>query len=275
MKFTRGWKGGHFNATSDASDTNAITVADPERIDSFEVGVRGSWFDGRLGLDTSVFHYDYRNYQIFTAEVQVGGTPNFVILNANNAEVYGAEVDLNARPLPGMFLQANFGWLDSRFLDFTQIQTRSTAVGVQQLVIATEINNTGNRLLNSPKFKVSLTGEQMFPLGRFGSLTFRWDGAWSDDTNFDATNGKGVPTIRGDQFLPDNTIGQRAFWLHNLRLAYRTPDGGVEVAGFVRNLQDKAYKTFAFDASALGAFRTTVYFTGEPRTYGLSVTTTF
>ena len=98
-------------------------------------------------------------------------------------------------------------------------------------------------------------------------------GAWTDDTNYDATESQGVPDFRNNQFLPRHTIGQRAFWLHNLRLAYRTPNGTVEVAGWVRNLEDKAYKTFAFDGSSF--LNTTIQFVGLPRTYGLSVTTTF
>ncbi len=74
-------------------------------------------------------------------------------------------------------------------------------------------------------------------------------------------------------FLPEDTLGQRAYWLHNLRLAYRTPGGNVEIAGWVRNLENKAYKTFAFDGST---FRnTTIYFVGDPRTYGVSVSASF
>jgi iron complex outermembrane receptor protein len=73
--------------------------------------------------------------------------------------------------------------------------------------------------------------------------------------------------------LPEHTIGQRAYWLHNLRLSYRTPDGGVEVATWVRNLTDETYKNFAFNGSTFE--ETTIYFVGEPRTYGLSFMATF
>ena len=136
-----------------------------------------------------------------------------------------------------------------------------------------EIQNSGEPLLNSPNFKVSLTAEQTIPLGRLGTLAARWDGAWTDDTNYDATQSKGVPNFDGNQFLPKGTIGQKAFWQHNVRLGYRTPDTKVEIAGWVRNVTDKVYKTFAFDVSAFNG--TTVYFLGEPRMYGLTLTTSF
>jgi hypothetical protein len=41
----------------------------------------------------------------------------------------------------------------------------------------------------------------------------------------------------------------------------------------VRNIENKAYKTFAFDGSTFQ--RTTIYFVGDPRTYGVTATVTF
>jgi outer membrane receptor protein involved in Fe transport len=271
-KYTRGWKGGHYNATG--SRRALVGVAEPETIDAFEAGLRGSWFEGRLGANFSIFHYNYENYQIFTARQLLGAPPEFAVLNANNAELYGAELDLVARPLPGMYLQARLSWLESQFLDFLQIQQETQVCGERcSVVVAREIQNTGNPLLNSPKYKVSLTAEQTLPLGRYGSLSFRWDGAWTDDTAYDATDGLGIPDAAGNHFLPENAIGQSAFWLHNLRAGYRTPGGNVEVAGWVRNLTDEVYKTFAFDGSTFQD--TTIYFVGEPRTYGGTITVTF
>jgi outer membrane receptor protein involved in Fe transport len=303
-KYTRGWKGGHFNATTNnlrvfgpedlptppgqtpdptRGRKQGVTVAEPETIDAFEGGIRGSWLQGRLGLDLSVFYYNYQNYQIFVAQESFLGDPNFLILNANDAEVYGAEADIVARPFPGSFLQLRFSWLQSQFLDFVQLQQTAELVEIPNPppgtipfaseVFDIEIQSTGNPLLNSPKFKVSLTAEQTIPLGRFGSLTPRYDGAWTATTFFDATAGKGVPNGQGEQFLPDDTIAQPAYFLHNLRLGYRVPDGSIELAGWIRNIANKAAKTFAFDGS--GFNKTTIYFVGEPRTFGLSLSASF
>lgn len=273
LKYTRGWKGGHFNTTVSAGSD--ITVGEPETIDSFEGGLKGSWLNGRLGLTTSLFHYAYQDYQIFTVIIPLNGTPEFVVLNASDAEVYGGELELTARPITGMFLQGRVSWLESQFLDFVQKQARSQQVGNRQVVQIRELDFSGNRLLNSPQYKLSLTAEQTLPLGRYGSLTFRWDGAWTADTYYDASEGKGTPTFDGVYYFPNNTIGQAAYWLHNFSLAYRTPDGRVELSAWVRNATDEVYKTFAFDASALLTNSTTIYFLGDPRTYGLSLTATF
>jgi iron complex outermembrane receptor protein len=168
-----------------------------------------------------------------------------------------------------------FGWLESQFLDFVQLQQDiiQDPVSHQQVVVNKELNNTGNRLLNSPEFKVSLTGEQTIPLGRWGSLTARYDGVWTDTTYYDATQGLGIPNDQNIQFLPDDTIAQPAYWVHNLRLSYRPPGGRVEIAAWVRNLTNEAYKTFAFDGNTFN--QTTIYFVSEPRTIGGSLVVSF
>jgi outer membrane receptor protein involved in Fe transport len=279
-KYTRGWKPGTYNATSSllndfftkVSYAN-VSVAKPEKIDAFETGVSGSWFDDRVNLDVSFFYYAYHNYQIFTAQQYEGGQPEFVILNANDAEVYGADLETAVRPWTGALLNVRFGWLESQFLDFVQLQQEHVLLGNQRITANRELQNTGNSLLNSPRFKVSISAEQEVPIGSWGSLIARYDGVWTDTTYYDATNGLGIPNVQNLAYLPPDTIGQPAYWLHNLRLAYRTPDQLIEVAGWVRNLTNKAYKTFAFDGSTFN--NTTIYFVGDPRTYGITATVNF
>ncbi len=136
-----------------------------------------------------------------------------------------------------------------------------------------EVDNSGHNTLNSPEFKFSITAEQTVPIGRYGTITGRYDGAWTDDTFYDASQGRGLPNAQDVDFMPGNTIGQKAFWLHNLRLAYRTPDARIELAGWVRNLTNEPYKTFAFDGSTFQ--KIVIAFVGDPRTYGVTLTIDF
>jgi outer membrane receptor protein involved in Fe transport len=61
--------------------------------------------------------------------------------------------------------------------------------------------------------------------------------------------------------------------LHHFRLTYQPLSGWFEVAVWVRNLTNQSSKTFAFDGSTFN--RTSIYFVGEPRTYGATVTIDF
>jgi len=270
-KYTHGWKPGHYNATG--SRLAGITTAQPETIDAFETGLHAWWFGGFLSGDAQLFYYDYKNYQIFTAQQFSGGGPEFVVVNANRAEVYGAEIQAIARPWAGALLNVNFSWLETQFLDFVQIQQEDIIGPTGKITINRELDNTGHPLLNSPEYKVSITASQLIPLRRYGSLEPRYDGAWTDNTYFDATKGRGLPNIQNVPYAPKLAFGQKAYWLHNFRLAYRTPDGRLEIAGWVRNIENKAYKQFAFDGSTFQA--TTIYFVGDPRTFGGTVTVAF
>jgi iron complex outermembrane receptor protein len=271
IKYTHGWKSGTFNATG--SRTLGVTPAGQEKIDAFEAGLRGSYFDNRLNLTLSIFHYAYENYQLFTSLSSFQTPPQFVILNASDVELYGSEVEATILPWEGGLVDIKFAWLEGEFLDFVQTQIQSRTVGVIQLPLPVEVDNSGNRLLNAPRYTVSLTLQQAFPIGRFGAIVARWDGSWKDVTYFDATEGNGLPNPQGVPILPKTTIGQDAYWIHNLRLSYLTPDESIEVAGWVRNVEDKSYKAFSADLTTFQA--TTLHFVGDPRTFGVTTSIKF
>jgi iron complex outermembrane recepter protein len=270
-KYNRGWKPGHYNATG--SPVSGITVAEPETIDAFETGVRAEWFGGFLSGDAQLFYYNYENYQIFLAQQFAGGAPEFVVINANNAEVYGGEIDALIRPWAGGFLNVRFGWLETQFLDFVQLQQATISRQGQQVIISRELQNSGNPLLNSPRFKVSFVAEQAIPIWHYGYIIPRYDGAWTDTTYYDATKGRGIPNSANLQSLPRGVTAQEKYWLHNVRLAYRTPDGRFELAGWVRNIENTPVKSYSFDGSTFQS--TTIHFVGDPRTYGVSAQFTF
>lgn len=266
MKFTHGYKSGTFNAAG--SRFRNVNPADAEKIDAFEIGLRGSYFDDRLNLTLSLFHYDYRDYQLFTAIDENNQPIQFVILNASDVELFGSEVEATFLPWEGGLLDVKFAWLEGEFLEYVQTQIRERQIGFSVTQILTEVDRSGNRLLNAPRYSVTITVRQGFPLGRFGSMSFRYDGTWKAVTYFDPSEGRGSPNQDLVLVLPKDTIAQEAFWLHNLRLAYYTPDETVEVAAWVRNVENRTYKSFAADLTEFQ--KTTLFFVGEPRTFGVS-----
>lgn len=281
-KYSRGWKPGTFNSIAQACqidqiDACALSFAEPESIDAFETGLRGTWFDGRLQAGGALFYYMYNNYQVFVVADQSGAPPTFTIINANNAELFGAELDLRLEPLvdlvppelEGLVISARGGWLESQFLDFTTSVVRGDpgrTIDVQQ-------EFTGNPLINSPRFKVNASAEWTIDLGRWGAFIPRYDVNWTSDIFFDPNEGRGSKSASGEIFLPKYGNGQRRYWLQNVRMAYRVPDGNIEIAGWCRNVTDKVYKNYAFDASTFAGV--VINFLGEPRTYGLDFTVRF
>jgi len=273
IKYTHGWKSGTFNATG--SQRLGVTSADPEKIDAFEAGIRGSYFENRLIFAAAMFHYAYQDYQLFTSLSSFQTPPQFVVVNANDVELYGAEVEMTLLPWEGGLIDVRFAWLEGEFVDFvrTQISSEFAGPGIPPSPITVELDQSGNRLLNAPRYTVTLTLQQAFPIGRFGSIVARWDGSWKDDTFYDSTQGRGVPNREDVEFLPRYAIGQSSYWIHNVRLAYVTPDESIEVAGWVRNVADESYKAFSADLTTFQ--KTTLHFVGDPRTYGVTTSVRF
>jgi len=268
FKYSRGFKAGHFNSNGVESPE-----AKPEFLDSFEAGLRGRWWDGRFSLGGAFFYYIYQDYQVFVFEQNPNATPTLQIINANDAEVYGTELDFRIEPLagflPGAFdglvLTGRFGWLESQFIDFTNEIFRQK--GIEFVPVIEDFS--GNPLISSPRFTLSGAVEWTFELGRWGSLVPRYDFAWTDDVFFDPTAGVGIKSVDGNLFLPEYAVGQRKYWLHNLRLAYVAPAGNMELAVWVRNLADQRYKSYAFDATSFA--KLTINFVGPPRTIGMDL----
>jgi len=284
-KYTRGFKAGHFNANAAAdlddpqcgqpgSPTSGAPPANAEAIDSFETGLRASWIEDRLRLRGAFFYYKYKNYQVFVFEDNAGSPPTFEVINANDAEVLGVEADVEVRPLRGwlpdvvhdLLLQLRFGWLETEYLDFTDTVQRD--VGITTIPVL--LDYTGNDLINSPRFKVSGTAEWPFDFGYYGTIIPRYDFSWTDDVYFNQAEGRGIPDNDNNPRLPEFAIGQKSYVLHNLSLSYRSPDANFEISGWVRNLFDERYKTYAFDASQFS--KVVVTFVGQPRTVGADLT---
>ena len=260
LSFGHGFKGGHFNANltiegGDGSTVEAkITPVEPEFIDAVEFGIRSRWFDDRVILNGAVFRYWYQDLQVFDITNEQGELPVQHLLNGD-ADIIGAEAELRIRPLPGLLISANFGWLDTEFSDFTVtktvLQPRSggSSPGPQ------DFDYAGNRLVAAPRFNWAVITQYEIPLFGWGSLIPQW--------NF---NYRSKVYLDPQQLDP---ISQDGYWLHNARIAYRTPDDRIELAFWVSNVFEKEYKLDVFDLSR--DFNTILEVWGEPRTYGVTL----
>ncbi len=281
-KYTHGFKAGHFNSNS-AQDTRVNGPARPEFIDAFEWGLSGIWLEDRLRLRTAFFFYDYRDYQVFVFRDSANPSeaPSLVIRNAEAAQQYGAELDLTLKPLQdwvpdpvdGLEVAVRFGWLASQFLEFGNPVFRKNPEFPALPPAEVTVDYSRHRLINSPEFTVSGHLEWPFDFGEWGTITPRYDVRWSSEIFFDPSEGRGTLDREGNAVLPEHALGQSAYWIHNVSLSYRTPIENIEVRGWVRNLLDTRYKTFAFDASSFSG--AVLNFVGDPRSAGVDLTITW
>jgi iron complex outermembrane receptor protein len=245
LKYGHGFKGGHSNAsltTTGGDITQSIDPVEPEFIDAVEFGIRSRWFDDRVILNGAVFRYWYKDFQVFDISNDYNQLPIKKLLNGD-ADVLGAEAELRVRPLPGFLISTNMGWLDSEFKNFVVRKGDR------------DFDYEGNQLVAAPTWNFSVVIRYEIPLSGWGSLTPHWDFNYRSKAYLDP------------QML--DPISQDAYWLHNARIAYRTPDGQIELAFWVQNLLGEEYKVDVFDRTRQDNAILEVW--GEPRTYGVTL----
>jgi iron complex outermembrane receptor protein len=279
VKFSRGWKGGHFNGGA-VTRFDVVTGVDPEVVNSYETGLRSMWFDDRLMLNLTGFYYDYQDLQVFQLEQTPAGFPISKLVNADDAVVYGIELDLGATPIDGMNVTLNASWVESEYVDFKvglpfQRRERKPGGGFFPVINYRKVfDYSGNPLIASPRFSATGTVDYTIPLpgsvGRYGlgSLTPRFSFSWKDDVFFDAGSGRGALLN-----FPEATFGQEAFWIFNAAFSWLSESERIEVTGWVHNFLDEHYKTQNFDLSRGNRLILEAY--ADPRTYGVTMTLSY
>lgn len=236
---TRGFKSGGFNLM------NTGEVFEPEKIWSYETGVKSTWLDSRLRTNLSAFYYDYEDLQVN----QFSGLTN-LITNAAKSKIKGVEAQVDARPLPALGIDAAVAWLDATY---DQYLTRdANQAGTP------EIDLSGNQMPKAPRVTATLGTDVDVPLRSLGKLTLRGELRYQSGMFFDQFN---TPQLE-----------QGGYTLLNARASYLTSEGHWEIALFGRNLTDKLYRQSMVRVD--NVFGTAAFY-GLPRMYGVEVHYTY
>ena len=264
FKYSRGWKPGHFNANTLRS-TQAVSAVDPETVDSLELALRASWFEGRLTTNLTAFKYDYQNLQVFQVTVDAVGFPLRRLINSESADIWGVEWSLQAEPFERLILSVDGGYLSSEYTEFsTTFERTQIQIGADPEIIIVDQDYSGNRLIASPEWSVTGSIEYTFE-SRMGDLVPRFSFSYRDDVFFDANEGCGA-----EGNIAECLLTQPDMWIFNATLKYSTPGGRIEVLGFVRNFLDEEYKVASIDVTSSRGLLLSVY--GDPRTFGVGIT---
>lgn len=101
------------------ADLDAATgfFTKPEFVTSYEAGLKGDWWQGRLQTQISAYYMHYSDIQVSVSR------PPFTFLreltNAASAHVQGAEMEAQLRPLDGLVLYGSLGLTHSEYDEFT------------------------------------------------------------------------------------------------------------------------------------------------------------
>lgn len=254
--YSRGFKGGGFNAAVQASaDATTPEPYDPETLDNFEIGLKTIALEQRLNLNVAVFHGKYDDIQVTAQRSFTDDEGNPVVqrltLNAAEATTQGVEVELRARPFEGALVTGNLGYLDTEYDSFpTALSDFDGEV----------IDRTGQTFNLSPHWQSFLAFQYSFPVSA-GQDSGPWLNGWLTPRVEWAY--RSAQHVLGPEAEPANL---RGYNLLHARLSYAFLDDHAQVALWARNLLDEAYFQDAFAVG--GTIGSLQRWYRPPRIYG-------
>jgi len=239
--YSHGYRAGAFNSQA-FFQPEELTIAGPEKLDAYEVGVKGQFAGGRVQLGGAAFIYKYKDQQ-FQDSVTVNGVPVIGLQNTDQSTIKGLELELLAKPIDRLTVTAGLGLLNAK-VDEDVLQG---------------VDVSGNDLPLAPELTGTLAIVWEAPLNDALNLALRADGAYTAKQYFDLFN--------------TERIANDAYTLLNARVAIRSADNHWEVAAWGRNLTDELYYTYGLDA--MDSLGLDYFHLGAPRTYGVEASWRF
>jgi iron complex outermembrane receptor protein len=250
-KVSRGIRAGNYNGGTRVGV--APNRVDPERLTSYEIGIKGHTPDNVFAANVAFFYYDYRDLQLQQVrQTGTGGVGIVTLGNVKSADAKGIEVELTVKPVRGLTLQGSGAYLDSRYTD--------RSFFVNNPVTAISQSTYGNPLQRAPKWTLSGLAMYEFPIGD-------WTGRFTTDWNYRSRSAAyplGFAAEMGLLAIEGGTIG-------NVQLSV-SPSDKLTVGAFVNNVTNNngMKGTVFYNLGFAGG-----QFANKPRIWGVRTNFTF
>ncbi|BCW90948.1 Vitamin B12 transporter BtuB [Alphaproteobacteria bacterium SO-S41] len=150
---------------------NDLLSYDNQKVDGFEAGVKGYFFDGRLTADLTLYSYDYKNLQVTSFDAT---TLSFLIQNAGGSRSQGFEFSAQYKVSEEFRLRFGTAYTDLKYTDYSsgpcfsgQPKNAYTALDNRQAYLCYE-----NRV-RLPGETAAIPGEQYLSGTRYGGAPFQ------------------------------------------------------------------------------------------------------
>ncbi len=245
--YARGYSPSAYNTaqaiSSDPTQAkSSLQLAPTERINHFELGTKGAYFDHTLTANVALFWTIYRNFQVQNFDQTSASVNPPLILEAADAQTKGVEFDTQWAPARNTRIGFNAAYIDATFKDYKgapcyypDTLAPTVPAGCVKETLNGVTNNVwpnlnGKPMPNAPKFKLALNADQHVPLGfaaydfvAGGTLSYRDKAQMLADQNPHAIN-------------PSATI-------LGLHLGLVSQSGKLSITAFVNNLLNQHYAT--------------------------------
>jgi len=244
--YTRGYKGQSLGTEFNQTFNNN-PIVEPETVNAYEVGFKGSTSDRVLSVSVAAFLADYKNLQVQANRSDNStGTFLFVVTNAGTAKTKGLEVEATLRPSDQFSITGSLGYVHGRFdadglACPLQLQAGAVVVPYGETApvnscfratsstgtLSGRQQNVRNGVLpNTPEWRISLNPRYERTFGNFAGYVDLYF-SYQSDVQFALE--QDPLTVQPGYATVDATIGIRPL------------DRGFSASIWVKNLTDKHY----------------------------------
>ena len=256
--YSLGYSSGGFN-----QDTRMRSYL-PETADNYELGMKSDLADGKLRLNATVFHNQYKNQQLTVGRL-VDGQPTADLINAQKATLYGVEIESTARLSDSLTFTAMLGYVKGEYDEFTIMDNVTVVTGDGSLASQeVERDLSGTEFGSGPTYSFDFGFMHIMNLGDSGEVVSSIGASYTDAISYTLSN---TPSSQ-----------QPSYWLLDGRVSWMMANDKTSVSFWVNNLLDKDYVTNMLDQAGdiqiggidQGLGMAASYW-GEPRRYGLEL----
>ena len=237
--YNRGSKSGGFSfSTGTPSQGQAVfdtingIAFRPEVLNDYELGLKAT-LPAHSSLNIAAYLYDYHNYQAFA---QVGYVQEIRNLPA---KAKGIEVEFSSHPIAGLTLNLTGAWEESH---------------VPNVLLPDGATVVTHDLPQAPHWSGSALVRYEFPLAG-GMAMVQADSLYQAHMCF--------------TLLCAPVEQEAAYHVENARIGFTPKDSNVDLAFYVNNIFERAYRIYAYDGSLYSGATQSDY--ARPRTWGINV----
>jgi iron complex outermembrane recepter protein len=244
---SRGFKSGGYNIRANvAAVPQSSHPIQDEVLDTFELGSKSNFDDGRFSLNAALFYTRYRNIQlsVFTSYTLPNGTSGFFgdVTNAGKAHAYGVELEFAWKPLEHWALIGNVAGLRTKYDDF---ESGGLNIANKQ------------RFVEAPNAQAGINLEYATPVSFGGDVRARVGYVYQ--TKVFPTTDLSTAIAQG----PYGLLGAGVIWDRDAHWSFALQGS---------NLTNKSYRTDGYNIPVLGVL---TGFYGAPRLVSASATYKF
>lgn len=225
---------------TDGNIRNALAYK-PEQTWNYELGTRGTFWNGLLNAELALFLMDIKDVQLTQF---VNGGSGRILTNAGKGRSYGVEVSLGLRPVAGFSIDVNYGFTHATFRDYDG-----------------GTDKAGNEVDYKGKF-IPYVPQHTFSVGAAYSLNL--PDKWVNQMTF-AAQYTGAGRIYWNEA---NDVQQPFYGLLNAKVSFRHDFVRLEL--WSRNILDANYGAFYFES-----FGNSFIQRGKPFTCGANLVFAF